>query len=145
MFKEVIGLLSFIFMLIVSWCFINSKDDDLLVCVKKILRLQKPSEDDDDGVPDDVEDTPDSTKKCDFEGEDIFNGRIHLKEDGTLITSQPNMTCADCTKYIYKDADGMCYKFVHDPEYNADNYCMEDQSLCNDVCTAQFMSVKCPF
>jgi hypothetical protein len=152
--KEVIGLISFVLMLIVSWCFLNSKDDDLLVCIKRILRIKQTPKDT-NGVPDDIKDTPDDTKKCEFEAEDIYNGRIHAK-DGTLITSQPNMTCADCTKYIYKDNDGKCYTFVHDPEYNADSYCAQEQkeekdagdpfvTSCNDMCTAQFTPTKCTF
>ena len=152
--KEVIGLISFVFMLIISWCFLNSKEKDLLVCIKRILQIKQPPKEP-EGVSDDIKDTPDNTKKCEFEGEDIYNGRIHL-EDGALITSQPNMTCADCTKYIYKDNEGKCYTFVHDPEYNADSYCSQEQNKeknggdpfvtdCNDVCTAQFTATKCPF
>jgi hypothetical protein len=66
--------------------------------------------------------------------------------EGEPVTGQPQMTCDDCTKYIYKDSEGKCYDFIHDPDYNADNYCFEEEGTeCKDMCTASFTPRTCPF
>ena len=150
--KTIIGIVSIIFVFLVVRCFITtSADDSMLTCLKKFFVIKDDEGDGDNGIPDDVKDTPDQNKKCEFEAEDIYNSMVY-KNDGTLVTTQPNMTCADCTKYIYKDTEGKCYKFVHDPVYNADNYCLQEKSQsapfvtsCNDMCTAQFTATQCPF
>lgn len=150
------GLILFTILILVTWCFINKPDEYVLSCVLNMFNLNfKKKKSDKDDQADDITDSPDENLQCQFEAEDIFNGMIFTK-DGDIVTSQPNMTCADCTKYVYKDKEGKCYKFVHDPDYNADNYCLQEQTEektrkdqfvtgCKDMCTAQFTDTPCPF
>lgn len=157
-FKTIIGIASVLFAISVVQCFVTtSADDNMIICLKKFFMIKDGDGDGDgdDGVPDDMKDTPEQNKKCKFIAKDIYTNMVY-KNDGTLVTTQPNMTCADCTKYIYKDREGKCYKFVHDPNYNAYNYCLQEQqeemarndpfvTKCNDMCTAQFTATQCPF
>lgn len=147
---NVLGIIVVILLCLASYCFIKEQSVDVISCMidkfilfkKKKKSVTQPS------------DTPNTGKTCEFEGEDLYNGTI-FATDGTQIKEQPQMTCADCTKYIYKDNDGKCYDFIHDVNYNADNYCTSEQSQdlktdkevikCNDICTPSFTPKACPF
>lgn len=140
----------FLVFLLSTWCFINVQDyEDIVDCMLRKVGIRKSTdkdEDEDEGVQEEVEDTPDAQLKCEFMANDILGGKIYTNE-GSLLVDQPDITCADCTKYIYKD-NNQCYKFVHDPEYNADDYCLHNtEGQCIDMCSAQFRPIPtgCPF
>lgn len=152
---NILGILVVILLIIASYCFIKDQSRDIVSCVlDKIMIFKRKKKKDETTQEDDSVNTPDETKSCEFEGEDMYNGMV-FSVDGTPVKEQPQMTCADCTKYIYKDSEGKCYDFIHDTKYNADNYCSEEQkeegeagkrvTLCNDVCTASFTPRACPF
>ena len=139
MIKEILGLIVFVVMIFITWCFITDSDDDIIACIRKKLKLESPQE------PDTSEDTPYPQKSCSFEGEDLMGGYVY-KTDGTHITQQPNINCSECTKYVYKDRSGSCYAFINDAEYNADRSCDANEGECKDVCTAKFTALdRCPF
>lgn len=146
MYKALLLLLVFLVFLLSTWCFINVQDyEDIFDCMLRKVGIRKSTDkDEDEGIQQEVEDTPDAQLKCEFMANDILGGKIYTT-DGDLLVDQPDITCADCTKYIYKD-NNQCYKFVHDPEYNADNYCLSQEGgTCKDMCTSQFMPTACPF
>ncbi len=153
---NIIGILVVILLITASYCFIKDQSRDIVSCVlDKIMIFKKKKKNDESTQEDDSLNTPDKNRACKFESEDVYNGMV-FSVDGTPVKEQPQMTCADCTKYIYKDSEGKCYDFIHDTKYNADNYCAEEQdeeerkagkqvTLCNDVCTASFTPRACPF
>ena len=146
---EVFGVVLFVFVILIVWCFIKKPDKDIMTCILTKFGIKKKTDSDSDevgdGVENDITDSPDENLKCMFPTSDVLSGMV-FTNDGDIVTSQPDITCADCTKYVYKDREGKCYKFVHDPEYNADNYCLSQEGgTCKDACTSQFMPTDCPF
>ena len=150
--KLILLLSVFAVILLSTWCFVNVQDyKDITDCMLIKIGYKKSKDNDDDNdneaIRDNIEDVPKEDLKCMFKTNDILSGKIYTKE-GNLLADQPNITCADCTKYVYKDNDGSCYKFIHDSEYNADDYCLENETgECIDACTAQFKPIEtgCPF
>lgn len=78
---------------------------------------------------------------CTFEGEDIFNNKIH-DYNGTLVKPDTNVPCSNCNQYVFKDSDG-CISLGYDKRFGS------------GVCTAGFLNSsgnwgipvpkKCPF
>ena len=153
---SILGIIVVIFLIIASYCFIKDQSTDVVSCVlDKILFFKRKKNNDDPTQEDDSVDAPDENKSCEFEGEDLYNSMVFTTDGTPVKDQQPQMTCADCTQYIYKDSEGKCYGFIHDVDYNADNYCLQEQkeeseqgkqvTQCNDVCTPSFTPKACPF
>lgn len=133
MFVNLSKVAFFVFVLLMIRCFIKKPSQDIVSCV-----LGKKKK-----VKEEVKDK--GTLQCVFPTNDVLGGMV-FTNDGDIVTSQPNITCDECTKYVYKDREGKCYKFVHDAEYNADTYCLtQEGGTCKDVCTSQLVGIPCPF
>ena len=154
-FASVLAIIILLLLGLASYCFVKDQSRSIIPCMfDRFIIFGKKKKDDDDGVPG-TKDTPDANKTCAFEGEDLYNSMVFTK-DGQTVKEQPQMTCSDCKKYIYKDNEGKCYDFIHDVKYNADNYCLQEQeeersegggkiiTQCNDICTASFTPRTCP-
>ena len=119
-----------IFVGIVANCLYTRKDTDSIWSCFGIK--ESPTDD----VPQATEGS--NKKLCEFEGESVFNKMIFNKKDNTLVTEQPdNMTCDECSDYIYKATPKTCSDIGYDKELQASGTVI-------GVCTASYKRKGCP-